>query len=188
MKSFIPEPSVASNPYLDRIRLVQGDLTRQDTQAIVSVLPQNLEYKGRLNTAILAAAGEKLDEFVLENIFKPRPGDIYAVPGFNLPARHIFFCILPKWQSSFDREEKYLVNVSRKAMELARSMCLRSVAFPLLAAGKDGYPEAKAARLIVQGITERLDDSIEDVRLVCPEAGTLSLFQERLKAAGWKKA
>jgi O-acetyl-ADP-ribose deacetylase (regulator of RNase III) len=66
-------------------------------------------------------------------------------------------------------------------------MCLRSIAFPLLAAGKEGYPEAKAARLIVQGITERLDDNIEDVRIVCPEAPMVNVFYERLSSIGWKK-
>ncbi len=175
-----------SNPYLERIKLVQGDVTKQKTDAIVSVLPQSLEYRGALNQAILAGAGQKLDEFVLEHIFKPRPGDIYAVPAFNLPCKNIFFAILPKWTSDFDRDDKHLLMAARKAMEITRSMCLTSVSFPPLAAGKHGYPPQKAARLIVQAILERIDDNFKEVRIVSQDVEMLKLFYERLKPLGWK--
>jgi O-acetyl-ADP-ribose deacetylase len=186
MFSVISEPGNPSNPYLNRIRLVHGDITAQDTHAIVSVLPHSLEYKGTLNTAILERAGEKLDEFVLEHIFKPCAGDIYAVPGFNLPCRHILFTILPKWTSEFDREDRHLLIACRKAMEITRAMCLSSVSFPLLAAGRKGYPPQKAVRLIVQAIVERLDDNFSEVRIVSQDEKTLGLFRKRLKGLGWK--
>jgi O-acetyl-ADP-ribose deacetylase len=182
----ISDEGIPSNPYLERIKLVQGDITRQRTDAIVSVLPQNLEYRGALNKAILAGAGEKLDEFVLEHIFKPRPGDIYAVPSFNLPCKNIFFAILPKWTSDFDRDDRHLLMACRKAMEITRTMCLNSVSFPPLASGKHGYPPAKAARLIVQAIMERIDDNFHEVRIVSPDIDILKLFYERLKPLGWK--
>lgn len=176
-----------SSANFNRIKLAQGDITRQDVDAIVSVLPQNLEYSGTLNASILAAAGGKLDEFVLEHIYKPRPGDIYAVPGFNLPCRHILFCILPHWRSDFDREDKHLLIACRKAMELTRAMCLRSIAFPPLATGKHGYPIQKTARLMVSAVLERMEESIEEVRIVCPDEKAAGVFRERLLAMGWKE-
>ncbi len=186
MASVISDQGNPSNPYLERIKLVQGDITKQKTDAIVSVLPQSLEYRGGLNAAILEAAGQKLDEFVLEHIFKPRPGDIYAVPSFNLPCKNIFFAILPKWTLGFDRDDRHLLLATRKAMEITRTMCLASVSFPPLAAGKHGYPPQKAARLIVQAILERLDENFDEVRIVSPDVEVLKLFYERLKPHGWK--
>ena len=116
MRPVISDPPDPSKRYLKRIKLVHGDITKQHTDAIVSVLPQSLEYGGALNEAILAAAGHRLDDFLLEHIYKPRPGDIYAVPGFNLPCKNIFFAIMPKWSSEFDRQDKYLLTAVRKAM------------------------------------------------------------------------
>jgi O-acetyl-ADP-ribose deacetylase (regulator of RNase III) len=181
MDIVITDPNRRSNPYLNRITLVQGDITRQKIDAIVTFIPQNLEYRGELNAAILEGAGGNLDAFVLENIFRPRAGDVYTVPGFDLPCAHIFFCVVPIKKDDIDRPDKYLVNATRKAMEMASSMGLKTIAFPPLGSGKQGFPKQRAARLILQGISERLDENFEEVRIVARTPKTLNIFQERLK-------
>jgi O-acetyl-ADP-ribose deacetylase len=185
MEPVIPDPNDPSNTLLARIKAVTGDVTKQDVDAIITLIPQNLEYRGSLNQAILDAAGKRLDDFVLENIYRPRFGDVYAVPGFNMRCQHILFCIMPLIRSSLDREDKHLLIAMRKAMEQARAMSLKSVAIPPLACGRKGYPRARGARLIIQGIMERLDDTIEEIRIVCPEDTTLKVFTDRLKSYGW---
>jgi len=162
--------------------MVQGDITRQKIDAIVTFIPQNLEYRGEINVAILDAAGGGLDQFILENIFKPRVGDVYTVPGFNLPCKHVFFCVVPVRHDDIDRPDKYLINATRKAMEAASAMRLKTIAFPPIGSGKRGFPKPRAARLILQGISERLDGSFEEVRIVARTASTLNVFKERLKA------
>jgi O-acetyl-ADP-ribose deacetylase (regulator of RNase III) len=164
------------------LKLVLGDIAKQDVDMIVTLLPLTLEYRGGINRAILEGAGEKLDEFVLENIYRPKPGDAYAAPGFNLPCKHIVFCIMPYWRTDFDRADRHLVNACRKAMETARQMSLSSIAFPALASGSKGYPPARAARLIIQGILERIDESFQEVRIVCTHEKSLKFFEERLTA------
>lgn len=180
MTTFIPDPKKPSNPYLNRIRLVIGDVTKQEADAIVSFLPQDLEYRGAVNASILAAAGQKMDEFMLEQIYKPRPGDVYAVPGFDLPCRHILFAIMPVWRTDIDREDKHLLIAARKTMEMARVMTLSSIAFPPLAMGRHGYPKPRGARLLLQGIAERMVKTIREVRIVCPDENTYNIFEERL--------
>lgn len=181
MDIVITDPQRRSNPYLNRITLVQGDITRQDVDAIATFIPQNLEYRGQINAAILREAGKKLDEFVLENIFRPRVSDVYTVPGFNLPCAHIFFCIVPIRRLDTDRPDKYLVNACRKAMETANAMGLRTIGFPPLGSGKQGFPKPRAARLMLQGISERLDGTVEEVRIVARTEKTLDVYKERLK-------
>jgi O-acetyl-ADP-ribose deacetylase len=180
MDIVIPSPGKPSNPYLNRIKLVQGDITAQDADAIVTLIPHMLEYKGEINAALLKTAGTELDDFILEHMYQPRIGDVYAVPGFNLPCTHIFFCVVPYWEEDYDRHDKYLVNSCRKAMETAVAMNLKTIAFPPLASGKHGYPKPRAARLITQGIIDRLDHRIEEVRIVCRSKTTLGIFRERL--------
>ncbi|HQX27344.1 MAG TPA: macro domain-containing protein [Alphaproteobacteria bacterium] len=181
MDIVITDPNRRSNPYLNRITLVQGDITRQDVDAIVTFIPQNLEYRGEINRCILKEAGKKLDEFVLENIFRPRVSDVYTVPGFDLPCAHIFFCIVPIRRLDTDRPDRYLVNACRKAMETANAMGLQTIGFPPLGSGKQGFPKPRAARLMLQGILERLDGTLEEVRIVARTEKTLGVYRERLR-------
>lgn len=178
----ITDPGRRSNPYLNRITLVEGDITRQKVDAIITFIPQNLEYRGEINKTILAGAGAKLDEFVLEHVFRPKVGDVYAAPAFDLSCKHILFCIVPIRRLDMDRPDKYLVNACRSAMETANAMGLKTVAFPPVGSGKNGFPKARAARLILQGISERLNGEMEEVRIVARSGRTLQIFRERLKA------
>ncbi len=184
MDIVIPKRAEPSNPYLDRIKLVEGDITAQEVDAVVSVIPQDLEYRGSLNDSLLEAAGEQLDDFILENVYKPRLGDVYAVPGFDLPCKFLIFSIVPVRDNDFDRVDRDLLGACRKALEMAKSMDLATVAFPPIVSGKNGFPKQRAARLIVRGIVERLDDSFKEVRIVCPDQRSHDIFKERLGVTG----
>lgn len=159
---------------------MQGDITAQAVDAIITLIPTTLEYRGALNASILAKAGTKLDQFVLDNIVRPRSGDVYAVPGFDLPCKHILFAVVPIWKNDFDRYDRDLVNACRKALELARSMSLKTIALPPVGSGKRGFPKARAVRLIVEGLSSRLNSDIDEVRIVCQTKATVRLFKDRL--------
>ena len=180
MGVFITGATGTTNPYLKRVRVINGLIIEQDTDAIVTLIPQNLEYRGSINKSIQKGAGEMMSAFVRENMVRPRAGDVYAVPGFSLQCKHIFFCVVPVWKDEWDRHERQLLNAVRKAMELARSMSLRSISIPPIGSGSRGFAKPRAARLIVQGISDRLDDHFEDVRIVCRAEETRKVFEERL--------
>ncbi len=182
MHIVITDPNKRSNPYLNRITVVEGDITRQKVDAIVTFISQALEFQGEINTAILAGAGQKLDECALEHIYKPRVGDLYALPGFDLPCKNILFCVTPVIRLDIDRPDKDLLNACRRAMEMAGAMGLKTIAFPPLGSGKRGFPKPRAVRLILQAVCERLDGNFEEVRLVAHSKKTAHLFSERLRA------
>ena len=182
----ISDYSGASNAYINRIKLVLGDISKHEADAIVSLLPQNLELKGNINKSLMNAAGDDLDAFILENIYKPKAGDVYAVPAFNLPCKNIIFSVRPNWRSDFDREDKHLVMCVRKAIVLAKCMLLSTIAFPPLASGKSGYGKGRAARILIQSIIDRLDERVGEVHIVCPDKKTYDVYKERLIAKGWR--
>lgn len=186
MEILITKSGHASKPFLERVTLVQGDITAQSVDAIAIVVPQNLDYKGKINDRVREISGHDIDEFILENIYKPRAGDVYALPAFNLPARHIMVGIMPVYRTEFDMNEAHLSGISRKFMEIARTMLLKTVAFPPLASGRKGFQKPKAARLIIQGVTDRLDEGFDEVRLVCPDAQVEEIYRRKLDVVGWK--
>ncbi len=168
---------------------MKGDLTKQnDVDVIVSSVSADLDCSGKLNCALVKAAGEQLDDFILEHIFKPRQGDVFAVPSFNLPVAHIIFAVTPDWGDGFNREDRDLLRCYRRSIKLAKRMDAKKIAFPALGTGERAYPLPRAARLAVQGIMERIDSSLEEVRIVCDRDETYEVFLERLKRKGWSGA
>ena len=164
---------------------MQGDITEQEVGAIAILLPQTLDYRGSINESVMDACGHNLDEFILSNIYKPKVGEVYALPAFDLPAKHILVGIMPHYRTEFDMNEGHLSGVVRRIMELARCMLLESIAFPPLSSGRDGFPKAKAARLVAQGITDRMEESFEDVRIICSDKEMLGHFDHKLRVIGW---
>lgn len=187
MSDVIAEPSPRSNrDFIRKIRLIEGDLTKQrDIDAIVGLIPVNLDMSGTLNQAIIHAAGRQIDDFILENIVQPRPGDVFAVPPFSLPIRHILYAVTPNWQDGLEREDRDLVRCYRGIMQLAHKMKIRRIAFPALGMGARKYPVKRAARLGLQGIMDRLSDGVDEVRIVCNRRESYDAFHDWLVHYGW---
>lgn len=186
MDIVISDVSASTNPYINKIRLVHGDITAARADAIVTLIPQSLAIDGQINTAIDVKAGYKFAGFIKEHIYQPVWGDIYALPDFGLPCRHILAAVRPNWRSDFERDDKHLVMCTRKAMMLAKAMLLQTIAFPPLASSRKGYGKGRAARLLIQGILDRLDDRLQEVQIVCPDPQTYEEYKKRLIAKGWR--
>ena len=188
MTGFITERYARSNDHLiDIISLLYGDITDDlGVDAIVSVLPPDLELNSSLNQSIMKAAGEKLDDFILENIFKPRPGDSFSVPGFNLPVENIIYTISKPWQDGLESEDRDLLRCYRRPMKMATRMGWTKIAFPALATGRKAFPPKRAARLAIQAILQRIDPTFKDIKIVCNRDETYEAFYERLKMTGWR--
>ncbi|MGH1456942.1 MAG: macro domain-containing protein [Alphaproteobacteria bacterium] len=185
MNVLISNSGTVSKPFLERIALLHGDITMQDSDAIGIVVPQNLDFKGSINESVAAGCGYDLDSFILENVYKPRIGDVYALPAGDLPCKHILLGIMPRYRTEFDMKDSDLAQVVRKMMELTRCMLLKSVAFPPLASGSGMFAKPKSARLIIQGITDRMEENIEDVRIVCDTPAVVEVFDRKLRVVGW---
>tara|TARA_R110001592_G_scaffold20926_5_gene84573 strand:- start:10144 stop:10710 length:567 start_codon:yes stop_codon:yes gene_type:complete len=185
MKVLISKSGEVSKPFIERIHLIQGDITQQDTDAIAMLIPQDMEFAGQINQSIMQAAGYDIDAFILEHIYKPRVGEVYALPAGNLNAKHILVGIMPYYRTEFDQNDSHLSGAVRSIMELARCMLLTSISFPPLFSGKKGFAKPKAARLVCQGINDRMQDAFEDVRIVCSDEASIEIFDRKLRILGW---
>lgn len=139
-----------------------------------------------LNRAIIAAAGTDLDNFILENIYKPHAGDVFALPPFAMDLKHIFCAIRPDWDTSLGFEDRDLTRCYRHAVELASRVGIKRLAFPALGTGGKAQALPRVARLAVNGIMDRLTADIEEVRLVCNRDELITAFYERLRKSGWR--
>ena len=163
-----------------RLELVQGDITRQDTDAIVNAANSSLLGGGGVDGAIHAAAGpELLAE--CRTLGGCQTGDAKITRGHRLKARHVIHTVGPIFRGS-PRDAELLASCYRRSLQLADLNHLHSVAFPSISTGVYGYPVEQAAPVALRAVIEYLNarTGIELVRLVLYDGHTFQAYQQAL--------
>ena len=152
---------------MDRLIAVEGDITRQEVDAIVNAANRSLLGGGGVDGAIHRAAGPELLAYC-RTLNGCDTGSAKITPGFRLQARWVIHTVGPVWQGGNQGEDDLLASCYRSSMALAAEHGLRSVAFPQISTGAYGFPLERACRISVATIREclRTHPGIEQVRFV----------------------
>lgn len=152
----------------DRIRVVRGDITTLDVDAIVNAANPSLLGGGGVDGAIHRAAGPGLLA-ECRALGGCRTGEAKVTAGFRLPARWVIHTVGPVWQGGGAGEDDLLAGCYRESLNIARSMELRTVAFPAISTGVYRFPVHRAARIAVGEVGRFLASGPlpEAVLLVC---------------------
>ncbi|MET4921892.1 O-acetyl-ADP-ribose deacetylase [Streptomyces sp. PSRA5] len=162
------------------IEVVRGDITRQDTEAIVNAANESLRGGGGVDGAIHWAAGPRLAEAGAA-IAPCARGDAKATPGFDLPPpiRHVIHTVGPTWKGGDRGEPDVLASCYRRCLEVADELGARSVAFPAISTGIFGFPPARAARIAVDTLRST-PTSVDRVRLMAFDDQSFRLLTSAL--------
>lgn len=165
---------------IGRIEAVHGDITAQDTDAIVNAANGRLAGGGGVDGAIHRAAGAADLHATCAALGGCETGDAKATPGFALAARWIIHTVGPVWGGGTCREPELLASCYRRSLEVADDLGAASVAFPAISTGVYGYPPQLAARVALDTLTA-WDSQVELVRLVAFDRSTLDLYRSLLE-------
>ncbi|MCX4683805.1 macro domain-containing protein [Kitasatospora purpeofusca] len=148
------------------IEVVQGDITLQETDAIVTAANESLMGGGGVDGAIHRAAGRYLADAGAA-IGPCEPGDAMATPAFDLnpPVRHVIHTVGPVWEGGDYGEAEVLASCYRRCLEVADELDAKSVAFPAIATGVYGFPVEEAAQICVATLRAS-STGVERIRLV----------------------
>ncbi|HPW69348.1 MAG TPA: macro domain-containing protein [Deltaproteobacteria bacterium] len=149
-----------------RLQFAVGDITAQDTDAVVNAANSRLAPGGGVAGAIHRAAGEGLWE-ECSKLGGCRTGEAKITGGHGLPNRYVIHTVGPVYSGSLD-DPKLLRSCYFNSLKVADEYGVKSIAFPALSTGIFGYPVREAARTAILALKDYLlgDTGIELVRMV----------------------
>lgn len=151
----------------DRMTVVQGDITRQEVDAVVNAANEAMRGGGGVDGAIHRAAGPELLEECIQ-VGRCPTGEARITKGYKLPARYVIHTVGPRWHGGDRGEAELLASCYRNSLALAVTNGVRTIAFPGISTGVYGYPLEDATRVAIETVKDVLSDepSIEEVRFV----------------------
>lgn len=146
------------------LELVEGDITRQDTEAIVNAANSGLRGGGGVDGAIHRAGGPEIMEECRKYDGCPT-GKAVITTGGKLKAKYVIHTVGPRFTGEKEDPE-LLASAYRSSLSLASKKKIRSLAFPSISTGIYGYPIDKASRIALSTAKDYLEEHPGDIDLV----------------------
>ena len=137
------------------LELVEGDITRQDTEALVNAANEYLRPGGGVDGAIHRAGGPAIEE-ECRGLGGCPTGEARVTTGGNLKARYVIHTVGPIYRDGLHGEPEFLASCYRESLKLASAKGIKSLAFPSISTGVYGYPMEDAARVALKTVTDYL--------------------------------
>lgn len=161
-----------------KIEVVEGDITRQQVDAIVNAANSSLLGGGGVDGAIHRAAGPRLLAYC-RGLNGCRPGEAKSSPGFDLPATWVIHAVGPIWHGGSSAEAETLAACYRNTLALADTLGARTLAFPAISTGVYGYPADAAAHIAVDTV-RTTPTEVELVRFMCFDGRCISAYEQAM--------
>lgn len=169
MKVFITEEST--------IVLVEGDITGEETDALVNAANERLAGGGGVDGAIHRCGGPQIME-ECRRIGSCPTGQAVITTAGNLKAKFVIHAVGPIYKGGTQHEAQLLAGAYRESLRLASRYGLKSLAFPSISTGAYGYPLEEAAEIALSTVIGYLRDhtEIEMVRFVLYSQDILNTY------------
>ena len=151
-----------------KLEIKKGDITLEQTDAIVNAANNSLLGGGGVDGAIHRAAGHELLEACRKLNGCPT-GEAKLTPGFRLAAKYVIHTVGPVWKGGIRQENEKLKSAYKNSLKLADDQGCKSIAFPNISTGVYGFPKEKAVLIVKAIITEMISElkHIEQINFVC---------------------
>jgi O-acetyl-ADP-ribose deacetylase (regulator of RNase III) len=161
------------------VELVTGDITNQDTDAIVNAANAQLILGGGVAGAIRRRGGPKIQE-ACDRIGGTFVGGAVITTGGNLPARHVIHAVGPRMGEG--NEDEKLATATLNSLKIAVENQLSSLTFPAISTGIFGFPIDRAARIMLKTTLDYLNgnNQLQKIIFCLFEPEAFEIFKNEL--------
>ena len=161
------------------VEIIEGDITKQDVDAIVNAANNSLLGGGGVDGAIHREAGPELIAET-RKIGGCPTGEARSSGGYNLPASLVIHTVGPIWRGGNNNEDSLLANCYKSCFSLAKELGVKTIAFPSISTGVYGFPLERATRIALKETKLVLDTGAEldKILFVCFGAKVLNVYKE----------
>lgn len=150
-----------------KLVLMEGDITRQETDAIVNAANSRLAGGGGVDGAIHRAGGPEIMEECRRIGGCPTGQAVITTAGWLL-AKKVIHTVGPIYQG-LPEDARLLASAYVSSLNLAAHHALRTVSFPSLSTGAYGYPLDEAAAIALKAVRGGIlahEEAFDEVRFV----------------------
>ncbi len=167
------------------IRIVHGDITEEEVDAIVNAANEYLKHGGGVAGAIVRKGGYEIQEESDKIGYVPT-GSAAITGAGKLPAKYVIHAVGPIWRGGQNDEDQKLESAVLSSLKIADEKKLKSISFPAISAGIFGFPKERCAKILIDTAVKFLNQnpntSIEEIRFCLYDEPTLNAFLEEFKS------
>ena len=166
----------------DKIKIVEGDITKQEVDAIVNAANTSLLGGGGVDGAIHRTAGPEL--LAETRMLGGCPtGEARVSKGYRLPAAYVIHTVGPVWGGGHKNEDNLLANCYRNSLKEAERLGIKTIAFPSISTGVYRFPIERATEIAMKETKKFLEgnDTLETVVFVCFGSNVTQTYQKVFK-------
>lgn len=170
-----------------KLSIIQGDITRQATDAIVNAANSGLMGGGGVDGAIHRAGGPAILEECKQVVSRQGrlpTGKAVITTGGNLKAKFVIHTVGPVWHGGSKGEPELLASAYRESLKVATENNLSSISFPSISTGAYGYPVAEAAKVAMNTVVSFLKEGVTSIKEIVFVLFDSTTFQAYLSALG----
>ncbi|GAB4343927.1 MAG: macro domain-containing protein [Calditrichia bacterium] len=159
------------------LKLVFGDLTLEEVDAIVNAANSHLAHGGGVAGAIVRKGGYEIQEESNRIGFVP-VGEAAITGAGRLKAKRVIHAVGPRWGEG--NEDQKLKNAVLNSLILAEKHHLQTISLPPISSGIFGFPKDRCARIILETVDrflrENPDSALREVRICIIDQPTQEIF------------
>ncbi|OAT81298.1 O-acetyl-ADP-ribose deacetylase [Desulfotomaculum copahuensis] len=165
-----------------RLCLITGDITEQDTEAVVNAANSSLMGGGGVDGAIHRAGGPRILEECRRIVARQGrlpAGRAVITSGGDLKARYVIHTVGPVWSGGGRGEDGLLRSAYRSCLVLAVEHGVKSISFPSISTGAYRFPLARAAGIALYTTRQFLLEHslMEEIRFVLFRPSDLEVYE-----------
>lgn len=170
---------------MEKIKLIKGDITKVEVDAIVNAANSSLMGGGGVDGAIHRAAGPALLEeckAIIQKIGRLPAGEAVITGAGNLKCKFVIHTVGPVWQGGNFGEENLLRDAYTNSLKIAKEKGVRTIAFPNISTGAYGFPKDLASGIAISAVKDFLAENpeIQQVIFVCFDEENYEIYKRKL--------